>query len=350
MNPQRRLMTLDEFTIQELRNFPTATGELAGLLRDIGLAAKRVNVEVNKAGLVDILGDAGRVNVQGEDVKKLDEYANNQFIQVLQGGINCAGVGSEENKDILVFDDELSNRSKYVMLMDPLDGSGNIDVNVSIGTIFSIQRRVTPLGTPATREDFLQPGSRQVAAGYVIYGSSTILVYATRRGVNGFTLDPSIGEFCLSHRDIKCPLNGGILSVNMGNIRQYEQGIQDYIHYCTEKDPEEGRPYTYRYIGSMVADIHRNLIKGGIFCYPATEGKPGGKLRLLYECNPMAFIVEVAGGKALVDADTRVLDVAPQVIHQRTPMFIGSAAMVDRLMTFMATKQNEKKDDFKAVV
>lgn len=335
MNPQRRVMTLDEFTIQELRNFPTATGELAGLLRDIGLAAKRVNVEVNKAGLVDILGDAGKVNVQGEDVKKLDLYANNQFIQVLQGGINCAGVGSEENEDILVFDDELSNRSKYVMLMDPLDGSGNIDVNVSIGTIFSIHRRVTPLGTPATKEDFLQPGNRQVAAGYVIYGSSTILVYATRRWVNGFTLDPSIGEFCLSHRDIKCPQDGNILSVNMGNLQQYQEGIQAYIHYCTETDPGSHRPYTYRYIGSMVADIHRNLIKGGIFCYPATTQRPGGKLRLLYECNPMAFIVEVAGGKALVNEHTRVLDVKPEAIHQRTTMFIGSVNMVDQLVAFM---------------
>lgn len=339
MNPQRRLMTLDEFTIQELRNFPSATGELAGLLRDIGLAAKRVNVEVNKAGLVDILGDAGKVNVQGEDVKKLDVYANNQFIRVLQGGINCAGVGSEENEDILVFDDEVSNRSKYVMLMDPLDGSGNIDVNVSIGTIFSIHRRVTPLGTPVTREDFLQPGNKQVAAGYVIYGSSTILVYATRRGVNGFTLDPSIGEFCLSHRNIKCPADGKIFSFNMGNIMQYDEGIRNYIQYCSCPDKQTNRPYTCRYIGSMVADIHRNLIKGGLFGYPPTMDKPGGKLRLLYECNPMAFIVEVAGGKALVDGHTRVLDVKPEAIHQRTPMYIGSANMVDQLLEMMQKPQ-----------
>lgn len=335
MNPQRSLMTLDEFTIQELRNFPSATGELSGLLRDIGLAAKRVNVEVNKAGLVDILGDAGRVNVQGEDVKKLDEFANNQFIQVLQGGINCAGVGSEENKEELIFDDELSNRSKYVLLMDPLDGSGNIDVNVSIGTIFSVYRRVTPIGTPATREDFLQPGNRQVAAGYIIYGPSTILVYATRRGVNGFTLDPSIGEFCLSHKNIRCPAGGRIFSVNMGNMDQYDEGLKNYVRFCVTDDPDSGRPYTYRYIGSMVADIHRNLIKGGIFCYPVTREKPSGKLRLLYECNPMAFILEVAGGKALVNADTRVLDVKPEAIHQRSPMYIGSALMVDKLLEFL---------------
>ncbi|HEX5552867.1 MAG TPA: class 1 fructose-bisphosphatase [Chitinophagaceae bacterium] len=335
MNPARKVMTLGEYTIQELRNFPTATGELSGLLRDIGLAAKRVNVEVNKAGLVDILGDAGRVNVQGEDVKKLDEFANNQFIQVLQGGINCAGVGSEENKDVLIFDDPLSNRSKYVLLMDPLDGSGNIDVNVSIGTIFSIYRRITPLGGPATREDFLQPGNRQVAAGYVIYGPSTILVYATRRGVNGFTLDPSIGEFCLSHRDIKCPEDGRILSVNMGNVEQFGEQLKNYIRYCAQRDKATKRPYTYRYIGSMVADIHRNLIKGGIFAYPPTEDKPSGKLRLLYECNPMAFILEVAGGMAVIDGGTRVLDVKPEAIHQRTPMYIGSSHMVEQLLAFM---------------
>jgi fructose-1,6-bisphosphatase I len=342
MNPQRKLMTLGEFTIQELRNFPAATGELSGLLRDIGLAAKRVNVEVNKAGLVDILGDAGRVNVQGEDVKKLDEFANNQFIQVLQGGINCAGVGSEENKDVLIFDDGLSNRSKYVLLMDPLDGSGNIDVNVSIGTIFSVYRRVTPLGSAATREDFLQPGNRQVAAGYIIYGPSTILVYATRRGVNGFTLDPSIGEFCLSHRNLKCPQEGRILSINMGSIEQYDDRVKAYIRYCVAHDASTERPYTYRYIGSMVADIHRNLTKGGIFCYPVTSDRPHGKLRLLYECNPMAFIVEVAGGKAYSDANTRILDVKPEAIHQRCPMYIGSKNMIEKLLEFM---QEETKAD-----
>lgn len=335
MNPQRKLMTLDEFTIQELRNFPSATGELSGLLRDIGLAAKRVNVEVNKAGLVDILGDAGKINVQGEDVKKLDEFANNQFIQVLQGGINCAGVGSEENEDVVIFDDALSNQSKYVMLMDPLDGSGNIDVNVSIGTIFSVYRRITPIGSPSTREDFLQPGRRQVAAGYIIYGPSTILVYATRRGVNGFTLDPSVGEFCLSHRQIQCPDQGRILSINMGNLAQYDEPLKKYLRFCVARDVASDRPYTYRYIGSMVADIHRNLIKGGIFGYPLTADRPHGKLRLLYECNPMAFIVEVAGGKAMVDPSTAVLDVKPEAIHQRSPMFIGSATMVDTLMSYL---------------
>src|SRR3990170_2998943 len=219
----RKVLTLDEFTIQQLRNFPHATGELSGLLRDIGLAAKRVNVEVNKAGLVDILGEIGKENVQGESVQKLDEFANNQFIGVLRHGIHCSGVGSEENDDIVVFDDELSNKSKYVLLMDPLDGSGNIDVNVSIGTIFSVYKRVSELGKPCTLQDFLQPGSQQVAAGYIIYGSSTMMVYATRLGVNGFTLDPSVGEFCLSHTNIQTPPAGKIYSVNHGNFWTYEE-------------------------------------------------------------------------------------------------------------------------------
>ncbi|MBK6380728.1 MAG: fructose-1,6-bisphosphatase [Chitinophagaceae bacterium] len=281
MITNRRVQTLDEFTIQQMRDFPHATGELAGLLRDLGLAAKRVNVEVNKAGLVDILGDEGSINVQGEEVKKLDVYANNQFMGVLKHGISCAGIGSEEMDDIVVFDDPVSNKSKYVCLFDPLDGSSNIDVNVSIGTIFSIFRRVSELGKPATKEDFLQQGNKQIAAGYVIYGSSTMFVYATRRGVNGFTLDQSIGEYTLSHPDITCP-------------------------------------------------VHRNLIKGGIFMYPATIGKPGGKLRLLYECNPFAFIVEKAGGLA-TNGKIRILDIQPTELHERTPFFIGSKLMMEEM-------------------
>src|SRR5687767_13903838 len=243
----RKVLTLDEFTIQQLRNFPQATGELSSLLRDIGLAAKRVNVEVNKAGLVDILGDAGTVNVQGEDVKKLDIFANNQFIGVLKHGISCAGLGSEELDDIVVFDDEISNNSKYVVTIDPLDGSTNIDVNVSIGTIFGVYRRVTKKGTPCTLDDFLQTGRHLVAAGYIVYGSSTMLVYATRRGVNGFTLDPSIGEFSLSHPDIKCPDQGKIYSVNHGNFFQYEPGVKKYIDLCQKKTKANGGPYTQRY-------------------------------------------------------------------------------------------------------
>ncbi|TDH28993.1 class 1 fructose-bisphosphatase [Segetibacter sp. 3557_3] len=334
-NINRRVQTLDEFTIQQVRDFPHATGELGRLLRDIGLASKRVNVEVNKAGLVDILGDAGSINVQGEDVKKLDVFANNQFIGVLRHGISCAGIGSEENDDIVIFDDEISNNSKYVLLMDPLDGSGNIDVNVSIGTIFSIYRRVSELGQPCKLEDFLQPGNRQVAAGYIIYGSSTMLVYATRRGVNGFTLDPSIGEFTLSHPEIQCPKNGKIYSVNHGNFHQYNEGTRSYIHTCQRKNRNNGGPYTQRYIGSMVADVHRNLIKGGIFMYPGTTDKPKGKLRLLYECNPLAFIAEVAGGKA-TNGEISILDLQPTELHERSPFFIGSIEMMDELERHLA--------------
>lgn len=329
----RKFFTLDEFTIKQLREVPQATGELSSLMRDIGLAAKRVNVEVNKAGLADILGEAGKENVQGEIVQKLDEFANNQFIGVLHHGINCAGVGSEENDDIVVFDDELSNKSKYVVLMDPLDGSGNIDVGVSIGTIFGIYRRVTEKGQPCNISDFLQPGRNQVAAGYVVYGSSTLLVYGTRRGINGFTLDPSVGEFCLTHPNIKCPPEGRIYSVNHGNFFQYEEGIRNYINACQKKDKSSGGPYTQRYIGSMVSDVHRNLIKGGIFMYPGTFNKPKGKLRLLYECNPFAFIAEVAGGRA-TDGKNRILDVQPYELHQRSPLFVGSSRMMDELESY----------------
>ena len=330
----RRVLTLDEFTIQQLRNFSNATGELSNLLRDIGLAAKRVKVEVNKAGLVDILGDAGSTNIQGEDVKKLDVFANNQFMGVLRHGISCAGIGSEELDDIAVFDDEISNNSKYVCLFDPLDGSGNIDVNVSIGTIFGVYRRVTEKGKPCSKGDFLQPGVKQVAAGYIIYGSSTMMVYATRRGVNGFTLDPSIGEFTLSHPDMKCPESGKFYSVNHGNFFQYEEGVKKYIDSCQKKDSTNGGPYAQRYIGSMVSDVHRNLIKGGIFMYPATIDKPKGKLRLLYECNPFAFIMEVAGGCA-TDGKQRILDIVPDELHQRSPFFIGSRKMMEELKELM---------------
>jgi len=334
----RKVLTLDEFTIQQFRNIPNATGELSSLLRDIGLAAKRVNVEVNKAGLVDILGDAGTINVQGEEVKKLDVFANDQFTGVLRHGISCAGVASEEIDDFVTFDDEISKDSKYVCLYDPLDGSGNIDVNVSIGTIFSVYPRITAKGTSVTAEDFLQPGVKQVAAGYIIYGSSTMMVYATRRGVNGFTLDQSIGEFTLSHPDIKCPESGKIYSVNHGNFFQYEERVRKYINLCQNKTKQNGGPYTQRYIGSMVADVHRNLIKGGIFMYPATTDRPNGKLRLMYECNPLAFIVEVAGGKA-INGRQRILEIQPKTLHQRTPMFIGSKLMMDELEKELIAEQ-----------
>jgi fructose-1,6-bisphosphatase I len=337
MATNRNVLTLDEFTIQEMRAFPQATGELASLLRDIGLAGKRINIEVNRAGLVDILGDDGSVNVQGEEVKKLDVFANDQLMGVLRHGISCAGIGSEELDDVVVFDDEISNKSKYVCLFDPLDGSSNIDVNVSIGTIFSIYRRVSELGKPATKADFLQPGNKQVAAGYIVYGSSTMLVYATKRGVNGFTLDQSIGEYLLSHPNIKCPEIGKMYSVNHGNFFVFEQGVKEYITVCQKKDATNGGPYTQRYIGSMVSDVHRNLIRGGIFLYPTTTLKPKGKLRLLYECNPFAYIVEKAGGKA-TNGIINILDVVPTELHERSALFIGSVKMMEELESFMGAK------------
>jgi fructose-1,6-bisphosphatase I len=330
MPVNRQVLTLDEFTIQQFRAIPNATGELSTLLRDIGLAAKRINVEVNKAGLVDILGDADAINVQGEDVKKLDIYANQQLMGALRHGISCAGIVSEELDDYIAFNDDLSKQSKYVCVFDPLDGSSNIDVNISIGTVFGVYKRVTEKGSIVTIDDFLQPGVRQVAAGYIIYGSSTMFVYATRRGVNGFTLDPSIGEFCLSYPNIITPPKGKIYSVNHGNFFQYNKGVQEYIHRCQAKTKETGGPYTQRYTGSMVADLHRNLIKGGIFMYPGTIDKPGGKLRLLYECNPFAFMVEVAGGKA-TDGANRILNIQPTGLHQRAPLFIGSKEMMEEL-------------------
>jgi fructose-1,6-bisphosphatase I len=330
----RNILTLDEFRNYETRSLPQATGELSNLLRDISLAAKRINIEVNKAGLVDILGDAGFSNVQGEEVKKLDEYANSEFINVLKRGVSCAGIASEEMEDILGFDDDMSRQSKYVCLFDPLDGSNNIDVNISIGTIFSIYRRVSEKGERVVLHDFLQPGHKQVAAGYIIYGSSTMLVYATGRSVNGFTLDPSIGEFCLSHPDIKCPPNGKIYSVNHGYFFEYAKGIQKYIQYCQQKKQTTGEEYTQRYAGSLVADLHRNLLKGGIFLYPATKSHPNGKLRLQYECNPFAFIIGKAGGLAS-DGKQRILDVQPTSLHDRTPFFAGSLSMMEQLERFI---------------
>ncbi len=326
----RQVLTLDEFTIKEMRVFPKATGELAGLLRDLGLAAKRVNVEVNKAGLVDILGETGDINVQGEEVKKLDKYANDQFAGVLEHGISCAGIASEELDDVVVFDNDISRNSKYICMFDPLDGSSNIDVNVSIGTIFSVYRRISETGSRLTIKDFLQPGIRQVAAGYIIYGSSTIFVYATKRGVNGFTLDQSIGEFCLSHSNIRCPEKGKTYSVNHGHFFRYSDEVKKYIDICQNKNEGNGGPYTQRYTGSMVSDVHRNLIKGGIFMYPATTDKPQGKLRLLYECNPFAYIIESAGGKA-TDGRKRILEKQPTELHERTPFFIGSCKMMEEL-------------------
>lgn len=329
-----KVTTLNQFIIEQQASVPQATGGFSGLLHHVGIAAKKVNREVNKAGLVDILGRAGSENIQGEDQQKLDVYANETFMGELEASGECCGVASEENQDIVVFEEGLSRDAKYIFCMDPLDGSSNIDVNVSIGTIFSVYRRKSPKGEPANIGDFLQKGCTQVAAGYVIYGSSTMLVYTAGNGVNGFTLDPSIGEFCLSHPNIRTPENGFIYSINEGNYEKFPVGVKKYIKYCQETDEKTGRPYTSRYIGSLVADFHRNLLKGGIFIYPETNSHPTGKLRLLYECNPIAFIAEQAGGIA-TDGQKSVLDMLPETIHQRVPFYTGSANMVKKVMEFL---------------
>ncbi len=329
----RKVTTLGQFIIERQKEFPYSKGQLSRLLRDIGIASKIVNREVNKAGLVNILGNAGEINVQGEEVKKLDIFANEQFIAALSAGGECCVIASEENEDIIPIHDEVSREAKYVVLMDPLDGSSNIDVNVSIGTIFSIYRR-TSFNGPGNLDDCLQPGSEQVAAGYVVYGSSTMLVYTTGHGVNGFTLDPSIGEFCLSHPNMKTPEDGTIYSINEGNYIHFPEGVKKYIKYCQEEDKKTSRPYSSRYIGSMVADFHRNLIKGGVFIYPPTAKAPEGKLRLGYECNPLAFLVEQAGGKAS-DGFNRILDIKPKSLHQRTPVVLGSKNMVEKVEEYM---------------
>jgi fructose-1,6-bisphosphatase I len=325
--------TLGQFIIEKQNDFPYAKGELSRLLRDIGIAAKIVNREVNKAGLVNILGDAGSTNIQGENQKKLDVYANEQFIAALSSGGECCIVASEENDELVRIDSAVSKNAKYIVAIDPLDGSSNIDVNVAVGTIFSIYRRVTKEG-PAQLSDVLQTGTEQVAAGYIVYGSSTMLVYTTGKGVNGFTLDPSIGEFCLSHPNLKIPSSGTIYSINEGNYVHFPDGVKKYIKYCQVEDLATKRPYTSRYIGSMVADIHRSIIKGGIFIYPTTSSAPTGKLRLVYECNPMAFIIEQAGGKA-TNGFQRILELPVTDLHQRSAIFIGSADMVSQAESFM---------------
>jgi len=337
MLAQKKLITMDEFTIRETRQFPQATGELSALLRDIGLAGKLINQQVLKAGLADILGKHGATNVQGEEQMKLDIFANDTLINVLKNSADCAGVASEENDNHLCYDDSFSVNSKYVVLFDPLDGSSNIDVNAPIGTIFAIYRRVSELGQPVTKEDFLQAGNKLMAAGYIIYGSSTMMVYATKLSVNGFTLEPSIGEFCLSHPNIKIPADGKIYSINQGNTVKLSEGMKTYLNYCMESNKEEDRPYGHRYIGSMVADMHRTLIKGGIFMYPADSSSPKGKLRLQYECNPMAFLIEAAGGVASY-GDGNILDIEPSELHQRTPIFIGSKNMVKKALEIVNEK------------
>ena len=335
---EQKNKTLGEFLIEHQTAFKYSTGELSKLINAIRLAAKVVNHEVNKAGLVDILGAAGDTNIQGEDQQKLDVLANEKFIQTLKNREIVCGIASEEEDDFIsINSQDEQHQNKYVVLIDPLDGSANIDVNVPVGTIFSIYRRITPIGTPVTLEDFLQPGTKQVAAGYIVYGTSTMLVYTTGHGVNGFTLNPAIGTFYLSHPNMEYPESGKIYSVNEGNYIHFPQGVKDYIKYCQLE--EEDRPYTSRYIGSLVSDFHRNMIKGGIYIYPKSSKARKGKLRLLYECNPMAFLAEQAKGKAS-DGYNRIMEIQPSELHERVPFFCGSRLMVEKAEEFMAKYPN----------
>lgn len=327
----KRLETLEEYIIQSQNRFPGATGELSQLLRDISLAAKIISREVNKAGITNILGVDGSTNIHGEAVKKLDLFADQQLISALDRSLITCMVISEENDGIVKLS---SKGGKYIVYLDPLDGSSNIDVNVSIGSIFSIYMREARFNGNLREDDALQPGTKQVAAGYVLYGSSTILAYTTGLGVSVFTLDPSIGEFILSDRGIKMPDHGAIYSINEGSYNSWDLGLKKYIKYCQEEDPETGRPYSARYIGSMVADIHRTLIKGGIFIYPHSSKYPNGKLRLMYECNPLSFIIEQAGGKA-TNGSKRIMEIEPTSIHQQTPIYIGSNDNVDKVTEFL---------------
>jgi fructose-1,6-bisphosphatase I len=310
--------TLDRFIKSKQDQFQYATGELSQLLRDIALAGKVVNREINKAGLINIAGAIGTQNVQGEDQQKLDVLADIRFIRALTKGGEVCAIISEEDEGIV----EISNpNARYVVAIDPLDGSSNIDVNVSIGTIFSVYRRKSPLGSPVETSDVMQKGAEQVAAGYLLYGSSTMLVYTTGHGVNGFTYEPSLGEYFLSHPNMAIPKSGSIYSINDGAFPTFPTSIQLYIEHCRTQG------YSARYIGSLVADFHRNLLKGGIFIYPATAKSPKGKLRLLYECNALAFLAEQAGGIAS-DGQQRILDIQPEELHQRTPFIVGSPDMV----------------------
>src|SRR6188768_214385 len=315
-------IALDRFIKNNQDQFQYASGELSQLLRDIALASKVVNREVNKAGLIDIMGAVGSQNSGGEDQQKLDVLANIRFTRALaKGGEVCALV-SEESETYV----DLNNEGKYVIAIDPLDGSSNIDVNVSIGTIFSIYRRKSPAGTPIQKIDILQKGTDQVAAGYVLYGSSTMLVYTTGHGVNGFTYEPSLGEYFLSHPDLKMPQDGKIYSINEGSSGSFSNGVRQYVQYCKDQN------YTARYIGSLVADFHRNMLKGGIYIYPATSKDPNGKLRLIYECNALAFIAEQSKGVAS-NGTGRILDVKPAQLHQRSAFYVGSKKMVEKALS-----------------
>ncbi len=325
--------TLGEFIIKNQTSFKYSSGELSSLINSIRLAAKVVNHEVNKAGLVDIIGSTGEQNIQSEKQQKLDVYANEKFINTLINRNIVCGIASEEEETFIsINSNDKNNQNKYVVLIDPLDGSSNIDVNVSVGTIFSIYRRKSKIGTEVSIDDFLQSGRFQVAAGYIIYGTSTMLFYTTGNGVNGFTLNPAIGTFYHSHSNVQIPKNGNIYSINEGNYLQFPDYVKKYIKFCQEEEDE--RPFTSRYIGSLVSDFHRNMIKGGIFLYPQTAKNPNGKLRLLYECNPIAFICEQAGGLA-INGEKNILDIEPKELHERTPFYCGSEKMIQQFQKFI---------------
>ncbi|PNF15016.1 Fructose-1,6-bisphosphatase class 1 [Cryptotermes secundus] len=328
------MKTLGEFIIEKQQDFPNATGELTALLAAIKLAAKIIHRDINKAGLVDILGYTEKQNVQCERQTKLDQFANETFKAALEARGEVAGIASEEEENFIAFTQERARKGKYVVLLDPLDGSSNSDVNVSVGTIFSIYHRLSPIGSLVTLNDFLQPGNQQVAAGYVIYGSSTMLVYTTGHGTHGFTYDPTLGVFCLSHESIQTPTQGNFYSVNQGNQYQFPSEVQQYIHYCQTRDVATSRPYSACYIGSLVADFHRNLLKGGIYLYPSTQTHPQGKLRLLYECNPIALLAEQASGRA-TDGSQWILDIQPISLHQRSSLWVGSSEMVAKAESFI---------------
>ncbi|AWY44867.1 fructose-1,6-bisphosphatase [Glaesserella parasuis 29755] len=330
------MKTLGEFIVERQAEYPGATGELSGILSSIRLSAKIIHRDINRAGLTqDILGVSGDENIQGETQMKLDVFANETMKKALIARGDVAGFASEEDDTFVAFDTERGRNAKYILMTDPLDGSSNIDVNVSVGTIFSIYKRVSPIGTPVTMDDFLQPGRKQVAAGYVTYGSSTMLVYTTGNGVNGFTYDPSLGLFILSHPNMKMPFEGKYYSINEGQYLKFPEGVKKFIKFCQEEDKARGRPYSSRYIGSLVSDFHRNLLKGGIYIYPSTKSHSNGKLRLLYEGNPMAFLAEQAGGMA-TDGFNPILDIKPTELHQRVPFFVGSTAMVQKAGELMA--------------
>lgn len=328
------MLTLEQFIIDRQEQFPHSTGAFSRLIRDVSVAAKLVNWHMRRAGLIDVAGASGEVNVQGEVQQKMDALAHDEFVRALRRGGECCLIGSEEHAEAIPLRADDSDGGKYIVLMDPLDGSSNIEVNISVGTIFSIYRLADGV-EEATLEAALQPGVDQVGAGYVVYGSSTMLVYSTGFGVNGFTLDPSLGEFLLSHPGIRTPDDGRMYSINEGNYESFEPGLKQYIKWMQQDDPATERPYSTRYIGSFVADFHRNLLKGGLYIYPATEASPEGKLRLMYEANPMAYIVEQAGGLA-TDGIARILEKNPRTLHQRTPLYIGSRQMVNRAGDFLA--------------